>query len=188
MSVTSRGGRLLPVRDGGGRLLGLVLLSLALAPPGAGAQPRAIAPEDVAERRQWIDSGGNWAATDAYDLTRLQTLQVRVEGLLLPEHGNAELLFSVLEAAVGALNLVPGRTYHATLEVAEAFRRRHPGRADWRRGTPARLSGWPATGTRRSPSVLLVRDVDIGGRRLSLRGPPDAADPRQERDETPPGG
>lgn len=187
MSESSHTRRLLPVCDGGGRLLGLVLLGLTLAPVQTGAQPRAITPQDVAERRQWIDSGSDWAATDAYDLSRLLTLEVRVEGLLLPESGNAELLFSVLENAVGALNLKPGRTYHATLQVAQEFRRLRLGRRSFPRGALARLSGWPATGVQRSPSVLLVRDIELGGRHLSLHGTIEAPVAGQVQDEPPSG-
>jgi hypothetical protein len=182
MSATSTPTRLLPVRDGRGRLLGLVLVGLAVLPTPSGAQPRAITPEDVAERHRWIDSRSDRASTAVYDLSRLQTLEIRVEGLLLPESGNAELLFSVLEEAVGALNLKPGRTYHATLQVAREFRRLRFSRRSFPRGARARLSGWPASGGQRSPAVLLVKDIELGGRRLSLHENPDPARVRQEQD------
>ncbi len=176
--------RLLRVVDSDGRFIGLVLLSLVfLAPtlqPGAAAQPVAQGPREVNRLRPWIDPSPDFSRSQAFDLTRPVQLQVRVEGLLLPEGGDAELLFTVLRDAGEELALRRGQTYHATLQRGPEARRLGINGRQLRGGRRALLRGWPATGAEQSPTVLLVDEIAFkgGGKPLRLH---DAGTMERER-------
>ena len=159
--------------DRRGRFIGALLLGLYLIgtlPSLALAQPVATGPAELSRWRAWTDYRTDWSATDRYDFGTPVSVDITIEGLLLPQEGNAELLFRTTAAATEHLPFLhgPDHIYHATLQLAREVRRLGLSERDLRRGLRARLRGWPATPENHSPSLLLVDEILLPGNRGSF--------------------
>lgn len=140
------------------------------------AQPVAFGPAEVSRLQQLTSFSSDWTSTGNFDLEEPVQLDITIEGVLVPQEGNAELLFSTLQESAGPLllNYGPEHVYHATLQLAEEVRRLGLGRGKLKTGWRARLSGWPATEHNLSPSVLLVDEIEMlrGNKRYALHDYP----------------
>ncbi len=117
----------------------------------------------------------DWSTIDIYDLNAPIEMQVTVEGVLLPEEGYAELLFTPADGTTEPFNRFPqlGPVYHATLQLADEARRLGLSHRSFRVGSQAVIRGWPATEQNISPSILLVDEIiSPGGNTIALHDYP----------------
>ncbi len=155
-----------------GWFAGLMLLGATCA----FSQPSAITPEDVSRLRQLTHFSWDWSNTDAFDLDNPVSLQVTIQRVVIPEVGNAELLFTLSDQQRrrSELTLPQRPRYHAILQSAEEVRRLGIRRSDFVEGLQATLTGWPATERNVTPNVLLIDEIEMGnqGRRFKLQDHP----------------
>lgn len=128
----------------------------------------AVGPLEVSWLRQMTVLSADWSTTDIYDLNAPVELQVTVEGLLLPEGGHAELLFTPADVGIEPFVRFPqlGPVYHATLQLADEARRLGLTHRSIRVGSQALIKGWPATERNISPSILLVDEISFIGQSI----------------------
>jgi hypothetical protein len=150
---------------GGGLGLGVVLGCTVICTSGASqavAQPAVVDPGAVIATRQWSETSSDWSVTQIYDLDQPVEIAAVIEGLNLPDGGNAELLFRADEEVQQALQWPPGlQVYHATLQTTEAARKQQVGTGQLKAGSEVLILGWPALPGNGSVSRLLVDQITV---------------------------
>lgn len=152
-----------------------LVLSLGGATTAVTAQPSIISPLDVARHHQQHSFSSDFSDTPWFDLQSPVELMVSLHHLHVPEHGYAELVFSVVgqPEAARQLHLQTGQHYIATLQLADIARAMELDGQAFSHAAPARLLGWPATALNQMGSSLLVDEIELlgSGKRLVFQVP-----------------